>query len=117
MTRILVIEDNLILQGVYLRMLTDYDVVGFTSGEEALQHLRAHGTDFILSDQDLDGPIRGTDIYRHIREHHPQLTGKFLFVTGSAMEVHEIVGRNVPVLSKPIDCMSLATRIYELLNT
>ena len=116
--RILVIEDNPFIQKTYLRMLKGSAVVTmFDSGEEALQHLREFGTDMIICDQMLKGLIRGTDIYRHLREHHPQIAKRFLFITGSARDVSAILGEATPtLLEKPATCQEIAARVYETLK-
>jgi CheY-like chemotaxis protein len=115
--RILVVEDNPFLQRTYRRLLRgSAEVTLFTSGEEALHFLREFGTDFIISDQNLAGRLRGTDIYRHVRENHPHLARKFLFITASGHEVHQIIGHEVPMIEKPGICGAIAVRVYEMLK-
>lgn len=114
--RILVIENNLLIQNIYRRMLQEFPITAVTSGEDALVEIRTNGTDIIFSDHELAGKIRGADIYRHVREHHPHLARRFLFVTGSRAEVRALVGNEVPLLEKPFTCSALADKIHELMT-
>lgn len=70
-SRILIVEDDMVLSMVEARMLEElnYAIAGkATTGEEAVQMARETEPDAILMDIKLKGPINGFEAYKRIKE-------------------------------------------------
>jgi len=106
--RILLVDDEPLLLKSFARYLggvCGHDVFCAGSGGEALAQLETGETvDLIFCDLTMPD-IDGVEVHRAIREHHPQLRGRFVFLTGGAID--EATGSYVQnsgalVLSKPV---------------
>ena len=85
-TRVLVVDDESELTDLMRTMLEDagHEVVTAESGEVALELLSMVEVDVIVSDlrmPDMDGSA----LWRAVREHHPTLATRMLFVTGDTL--------------------------------
>jgi two-component system, cell cycle response regulator DivK len=96
---VLVIEDERFLLSYFQSALERGGVrtVGASSGSEALDLLQRGEFAAIVSDLRLTGAIDGAEIFEWVRRHRPELSHRFLFVTGdlhapSAAEVRERTG-------------------------
>jgi len=105
--RVLFIDDERTLLNAYERTFgRENEVVVAEGGEQALAML-AKRWDFNLVVCDLLMPkVNGMDVYRWVRETHPELDGAFVFVTGGVMQQDvqaflRTVGNQV--LEKPFD--------------
>jgi len=69
-------------------------VTAATSGKEALKMLERGEFSGVVSDLRMPDGIGGAELYDWVREHRPELSSRFLFITGNAsdpyaMEVQE----------------------------
>jgi DNA-binding NtrC family response regulator len=93
---VLLVEDEEILLAFLKTALErgGVKVTGVTSGSEALS-LLAHGEYAgVVSDLRMPGQIGGAEIFDWVQKNRPELSSRFLFITGSAndpyaMEVRE----------------------------
>lgn len=106
--RILLIDDEPMLLKSFARYLggaCGHEVVCASSGGEALAQLEAEGAiDLIFCDLTMPD-IDGVAVHRAVCEHHPQLRGRFVFLTGGVTD--EATGNYVQesgalVLTKPV---------------
>jgi CheY-like chemotaxis protein len=106
--RILLVDDEPLLLKSFARYLggvCGHDVFCAGGGGEALGQLEAgEVVDVIFCDLTMPD-IDGVEVHRAICEHHPQLRGRFVFLTGGATD--EATGSYVQnsgalVLSKPV---------------
>jgi CheY-like chemotaxis protein len=100
---ILVVDDELSLRYLYREtlLLHGYEVVLATTKEEAIQILSTREVDAIVCDIQLPG--NGVMMYEYLLRKHPEMRGRFIFVTGS-VEKKELVERthnSTPCLLKP----------------
>jgi CheY-like chemotaxis protein len=117
---ILVVEDNVLIQGVVQEALTDggYDVVLATTGDEAIAKLDGTGTDIraLITDVDLPpGKLTGWDVARHAREITPELP--VVYMTGASGG--DWSSKGVPksvLLAKPFAPAQVITAVSQLLN-
>jgi two-component system NtrC family sensor kinase len=85
--RLLVVDDEPSLASGLARLLhrDGYRVDTVANGRLALTQLEAHAYDLILCDvrmPELDGP----SLYRLVERQHPQLSQRFIFLTGDTLE-------------------------------
>jgi two-component system NtrC family sensor kinase len=105
--RVLIVEDEEVVRSVLQEMLRSYRrcrIELAASGAEALALLE-NDADFDLVLSDIRMPaMNGTEFYQRLKQNHPALARRFVFVTGhagsKALE-EEIDGWGVPVLAKP----------------
>jgi two-component system response regulator GlrR len=87
--RVLVMDDDRLVRAAFVRGLSrHYDLVEAGSAEEALEILKngeAAGLKFdvIVADLTLPG-MDGMSFFDELREHHPSLSKRVLFVTGGS---------------------------------
>ncbi len=70
-TRILVVEDDMIIAANHSLQLTNlgYEITGVESrGEEAIGHVRTNAPDLLLMDVNLKGALSGIDTVKAIQE-------------------------------------------------
>lgn len=82
--RILVVDDEAAIRGLLVRLLRGHDVVQAVSGEAAREILKAdQAFDLIVCDVMM--PIlSGVELHQWLSTTHPELTGRFVFITGGA---------------------------------
>ncbi len=116
---VLLVEDDPIVREVTRLQLErlGYRVVAASSGEEALERVRAQASSFDVLITDLIMPgINGEELSRRVRELAPGLPT--LFVSGYPRDVLEHRGarvEDVHLLTKPFDERQLAVRLAEIL--
>ena len=106
--RILLVDDEPLLLKSYQRFLhrgCGHDVVTASGGAEALAELEADES-FDLIFCDLAMPkIDGIEVHRAVRERHPELVHRFVFLTGGhtteAADVY-LMRTGVRILTKPV---------------
>ena len=86
------------------RMLAPHSVVFCNSASQAMMHLKDDSAfDVVLSDVMMH-PTPGWEFLEQVRRAHPELEGRFAFMTGGAFtpaaRAH-VDGSGVPVISKP----------------
>jgi CheY-like chemotaxis protein len=106
---ILVVDDELSLRYLYREtlLLHGYEVMLATTKEEAIEIISSHEVDGIVCDIQLPGD--GVQMYEYLLKNHPELRGRFIFVTGS-VEKKELVERThdkTPCLLKPFPMRQL----------
>jgi PAS domain S-box-containing protein len=108
---VLLVDDEPAVRAATGELLRDlgYRVTEVTSASEALDHLREHAVDFLVTDHLMPG-MSGTDLARAVRERHPRV--RILVVSGYA-EL-EAISPDLPRLAKPFRQEELATRLLEL---
>ncbi len=117
--QVLVVEDEAPLQRLHRSLLARLDVEVHLADAvaPAKEMLDATAFDVIISDVRMPGES-GIDFYRWISETRPELTSRFLFVTGDA-EAPELIevmlGRPDALLRKPFDAREYLTRVGQLL--
>ena len=108
-SRVLVVEDELPIRALLVRLLTrrGFEVVEASTIGEATSLIEQRSLDLVLCDVAL-GDGSGIDCFRRTRTLRPELSRRFVFVTGDAGAVWddaELVG--VPVLAKPFTAADL----------
>ncbi len=116
---VLVVEDEAPLQRLHRTLLArlDVDVCLADAVAPAKEMLAAHSFDVIISDVRMPGES-GIDFYRWISETRPELTSRFLFVTGDAEApdvIEVMLGRPDALLRKPFDAREYLSRVAQLL--
>jgi DNA-binding NtrC family response regulator len=83
---VLVIEDEQCLLSFFKAALIQdgIRVVGASSGREALALLEGGEFAGIVSDLRIEGGVDGGEIFEWVRHNRPELSKRFLFVTGDA---------------------------------
>lgn len=116
---ILVVEDELPLQGIVEEALADggYGAKIFASGEEALSSFQddTAGYRALVTDVNLPGAISGWDVARQIREKEPAFP--VVYMTGASGD--QWASQGVPnsiLLQKPFAPAQLVTAVSQLLN-
>ncbi|MBI2467222.1 MAG: response regulator [Candidatus Rokubacteria bacterium] len=102
---ILVVDDEAEIAAILAEILTEegHHVETAENGAAALEMLHRRTYDLILSDlrmPELDGP----GLYRALQQHHPQLLGRVVFLTGDTLEPHTLEflrETGAPSLNKP----------------
>ncbi len=117
---ILVVDDEPGVAALLAEMLTleGHEVETAPNGAIALTKLRGRVYKLILCDlkmPELDGP----GLYREVMHHYPEMTRRFIFITGSAptSEVTEFLKQaGAPSLRKPFDLDELRRVVGEVLQ-
>jgi CheY-like chemotaxis protein len=102
--RVLVVDDDTLLRDLIVRAVRRdrfRQVDAVSTGQQALDRLRTHVYDLILSDlrmPEMDGPT----FYQHMRAEYPDLVERIVFMTSQVDHYAQFV-RDVgaTVLSKP----------------
>ncbi len=119
MSRILIVEDELIISASYSAVLEKdgHEIVGCaTTAEEAIEQYEENEVDIVLMDLQLKDASSGVDAAKFIRDAG---STPIIFTTGnSRASVHEMVkGIDISsVLGKPVEPQILLATIKELLN-
>lgn len=103
--RFLVVDDEPALLVLLERVLTrsGHVVEAASDGVTALNKLQGQEYDLIICDV-LMPDILGSELYRRAVEHAPDLSGRFIFITGNAVDTQTrtfLEDTRVPWLSKP----------------
>ncbi len=104
--RVLMVDDEEVVRLVVQEMLVSQfacHVDQARHGAEALERLAGCSYDLVISD--IRMPVmNGTDLFRRVRTDFPELTDRFVFITGHPGEQSlqdEIAVWGVPVIAKP----------------
>jgi CheY-like chemotaxis protein len=111
--RILLLDDDPVVARTTSRILSrDFDISVYHRGVDALDALRGNlPIDAIVSDMDL-GDMWGTDFYRAAIGIRPELSGRFVFYSGSP----DIPKTDVPLITKPADDSLLRDTVQGLVS-
>lgn len=116
---ILVVDDEVSLRFLYREtlLLHGYEVLIATTKEEAIRVIATHEVDGIVCDIQLPG--NGVMVYEYLLNKHPELRGRFIFVTGNK-ERKEFVERThnaTPCLLKPFPMRQLVDAMKAALTS
>jgi two-component system, cell cycle sensor histidine kinase and response regulator CckA len=82
--RILIIDDEPLLAQTLRAVLRAHRVVAVGNGQEAIELFASdEAFDLVLCDLMLP-ELSGAHLYDHVRQHHPRLARRFVFMTGGA---------------------------------
>lgn len=96
MARLLIVEDDPLVQRTWMRAFRSHTCVVANNGLEALKCLnQQHTFDLIISDVDMP-LMNGIDFYRQLEQRFPEM--KLVFLTASNVAGLEALG--TPILSK-----------------
>jgi DNA-binding response OmpR family regulator len=117
---VLVVDDDKQLASALEWILADenYLVDVAFDGEEALLKVKVHEYDAVICDLMMPR-LRGDEFYLQAKELRPDLTDRFIFITGYAADesVSEfLASRPVKHLVKPFQIQDLISRVKELLG-
>jgi len=81
---VLVIEDEVSVMAYVKAALvrSGYQVVGVSSGAQALEVLKTGDYLGVISDMRTPGGVHGSDVYDWLQAHRPELGNKLIFITG-----------------------------------
>jgi CheY-like chemotaxis protein len=120
MKKILIVEDELIIQLVNKQVLSD---AGFqitdavATGEDAIESVRTNPPDIILMDIKLDGEMDGIDAMEHIRKFS---TIPVIYITGNSDSYHMKRAKETNMhafMIKPVEFETLIKSINKALET
>jgi len=113
--RVLVVDDEPLILRMMMHALRDHDVIGVTSGADALEQCQARSFDVILCDLMMPG-MTGMQFFERLRETSPGREARVVFMTGGTLlpDVQRFLGEAPnPCLEKPIPIKRLRTCIDE----
>ncbi|MGE0788886.1 MAG: ATP-binding protein [Sandaracinaceae bacterium] len=119
--RILVVDDEPLVRRALRRLLRRHDVVEAASGASALEVLAEDDAfDAILCDVMMPD-VTGIELYQQIREQHPELGTRLVFMTGGAFDARvgdllEAVVGDATVVQKPFQSDQLRRVLADLLG-
>ncbi len=104
-SRILMIDDNEIFLELFLCQseAQEFEIITFTSAEEALELLDREFADLIVSDIQMPG-MSGTELFERVQDRYPDIP--FIFVTAygsSEMAIQSVKKGAFHYFEKPID--------------
>jgi two-component system cell cycle sensor histidine kinase/response regulator CckA len=116
----LVVDDEPVIGSVLRRIFRGtHDVTVAEGGQQALSMMDA-GADFDVVLCDVVMPdLTGPQVYEAVRERHPRLLDRFVFITGGA--IHEktrtfLASIESPVLSKPFELGAVRELVRRILS-
>lgn len=119
--RALVVDDEKPLVALQISFLAELgvDAAGVASGEEAVHYLQGHGVDLVISDVRMPGAIDGLKLFDWVGAHRPELTDRFLLVSGDVLGMDDGAfarERSVPCLQKPFRFVEYARVVRKVLD-
>lgn len=115
--RILIVDDEPGIASFIAEALDRHgvDVTAVTSGDDARSILAEQGFDAVLTDLRMPG-MGGERLLSFTTEHHPELAGRVIVMTGDALGSETTLPRDgVTVIEKPIDIHALKDILRPLL--
>ena len=117
----LVIDDEEVLVNLQTSFLSDLGIAahGVNSGAEAIAHLQQNKVDIIISDVRMPGAVDGIQLYEWVGRNRPELTSRFLFVSGDmiGMNVGEFFLKSTAArIQKPFEWDDYARTVRQLLR-
>ncbi|MGC3990820.1 MAG: ATP-binding protein [Chthoniobacteraceae bacterium] len=119
--RVLIVDDEPYVASLVhevVRIQLGAEVERANDGARAIDLLRAHEFDLILSDVRMPG-LDGFGVYEWVCENQPRLRERFLFITGETGGARcdaRLESLGVPVLRKPFTLDALGSLIRNLLS-
>ncbi|MEQ9091767.1 MAG: response regulator [Balneola sp.] len=119
MKKVILLEDDHLLSVVQKKMLQTlgYDVIETSvTGEDGLEKIKALQPDFVVSDQNLLGTMKGLDVVEALRKENNETP--FLILSGDTTYEHLKMAsnmKNVHPLPKPVrvDELKQTLRLFE----
>jgi two-component system NtrC family sensor kinase len=117
--RVLVVDDDSYVCDVVVRALENhgYAVDVAEDGAHALAQARRDLYDVILTDVRMPGEIDGIALYDALRESHPTIAERVVFMTGNLLDdrtMGRLEGLSVRCIEKPFDIHHLAAVVTEV---
>jgi PAS domain S-box-containing protein len=117
--KILIIDDLPYILNTLGRLLEDEQIVTLAlGGREGLHLLETSKTNFDLIITDINMPdVSGIDIYRYIKNKHPEMAKQIIFLTGGSpsKKINNFLGSiKNPCLEKPFTLESLTAAIASI---
>jgi len=81
--RVLVVDDEPNIRALLAHVLAPHDVVCESSGKDAIARLEKESFDVIVCDLIMP-QLTGMDVYEHVLAYRPELSKRFVFMTGAA---------------------------------
>ncbi|MBL9087527.1 MAG: response regulator [Planctomycetia bacterium] len=111
--KVLVVDDEQVVREVVTHVLElhGYDVDTAKDSTEALEKLAANPYDAMLTDLRMPGELDGMGLHKRVRESHPELAARVIFMTGDVLEndvFRDIDALGLPYVRKPFDIRELA---------
>jgi DNA-binding NtrC family response regulator len=118
MPRVLIVEDDALVCLARLEELEDrgYEVVSMLDAASAIDHLRAHDVDVLLTDVNLPGAIDGVQLAQWVTHYRPEV---LVLVRSGRYEAKRHLGTladKVPFFPKPFDVGDVDRHISQVLN-
>jgi DNA-binding NtrC family response regulator len=119
---VLVVEDEASVMAYVQRALerSGYLVANAATGVRALELLREHTYDGVISDMRTPGGVDGADIWEWIAAHRPEMLAKVIFITGDIVneETAATLQRTkAPFVEKPFRVQQLITVVEAIVGT
>ena len=120
--RVLIVDDDEAVAGMLqnlVRRQLACDVECVSDGQCAIECLQQGSFDLVISDVRMPR-VNGLRLLCWIREHQPEIAGRFFFITGDAGSIdlnEEIESVGVPVLRKPFPMEVLLTQCRLLIRS
>ena len=117
--RVLVVDDDVYVCDVVVRALQNhaYTVDVAQDGAHALEQGRRDLYDVILTDVRMPGEIDGIALYDALKESHPAIAERIVFMTGNLLDdrtMDRLEGLSVRCIEKPFDIHHLAAVVTEV---
>lgn len=117
----LVIDDEKLLVDLQTSFLSDLGIAphGVNSGTEAIAYLQQNKVDIIISDVRMPGAVDGIQLYEWVARNRPELTSRFLFVSGDmiGMSVGEFFLKSTAArIQKPFEWDDYTRIVRQLLG-
>lgn len=114
---ILVVDDDLhILEVLNARLSTEFQVITATGGQQALEAIRSHPVDLMITDVKMPG-MSGMDLFHEVHALQPDLPVIFLTAFGTIPDaVGAVKAGAVDYLTKPFSGKELLQKIRDFLE-
>jgi two-component system cell cycle sensor histidine kinase/response regulator CckA len=114
--RILVVDDEPNILSFVQSTLAPHEVACVSSGAAAISALDGRAFDLVLCDVMMPD-VSGLDVYEHTRRTAPELSQRFLFITGVSMGelAASVTALGAPVLQKPFGVEELESAMSSVL--
>ncbi len=116
--KILVVEDELVLGKLCVRMLTSEGYIADLAANGLIAKDMVKNNTYDICVSDIRTPeMNGMELYQFLQEKYPVLAKNTLFMTGDVMNkaIHAFIEKHkVPYISKPFTKNELITAISEL---
>ncbi len=121
--KVLVVDDEYEISELLLEVFSeDFHAVTASNGKEALERIKDHDFDVIVSDLKMP-ELNGMEMYKRLLKEYPEYRNRIVFTTGivSDLETQEFLqSNNLPYLRKPFKMKELfgaVSRIIEKKDT